>query len=90
MAVAAGESDERLSSFAAALNELRRHEDVDGPALPVDGRSVMAALSLKPGPDIGRALAFLRELTFDEGPLSRTEALDALRQWRATDYSAGP
>ena len=90
VAVAAGESDERLSSFAAALNELRRYEDVDGPALGVDGRGVMAALDLEPGPDVGRALAFLRELAFDEGPLSRTEALDALRRWRATDYSAGP
>ena len=74
----------------AALNELRRHEDVDGLALGVDGRGVMEALGLEPGPDIGRALAFLRELAFDEGPLSRAEALDALRRWRATDYSAGP
>ena len=90
VAAAAGESDERLRGFAAALNELRGHEDVDGPALPVDGRDVMAALGLKPGPDIGRALAFLRELAFDRGPLSRTEALGALRRWRATDYSAVP
>ena len=90
VAAAAGESDERLRSFAAALSELRRHEDVDGLALGVDGRGVMEALGLEPGPDIGRALAFLRELAFDEGPLSRAEALDALRRWRATDYSAVP
>ena len=90
VAAAAGESDERLRGFAAALSELRRHEDVDGLALGVDGRGVMEALGLEPGPDIGRALAFLRELAFDEGPLSRAEALDALRRWRATDYSAGP
>ena len=88
VAAATGEPEEPLRGFASALHELRRREDVDDPVLPVDGHGVMAALGLEPGPEVGRALAFLRELTFDEGPLSRVEAVDALRRWRATGYCA--
>ena len=84
VAAATGEPEEPLRGLAAALDELRRRENVDRPALAVDGHGVMAALGLEPGPDVGRALAYLRELTFEEGPLSRTEAVDALRRWRAT------
>ena len=90
VADAIGEPEERLGGFAAALGELRRREDLDGAVLPLDGHGVMAALGLEPGPDVGRALAFLRELAFEEGPLSRSEAVDALRRWRTTGYCAEP
>ncbi len=88
VAAATGEPEEPLKSFASALHELRRREDVDDPPLPVDGHGVMAALGLEPGPDVGRALALLREMTLENGPLSRTEAVDALRRWRTTGYCA--
>ena len=90
VAAATGEPHQRLQSFAAALDELRRIEDVDGPLLCVGGDDVMATLGLVPGPDVGRALAYLREMTFDKGPLSRGEAVDALRRWWAADYCAEP
>ena len=87
-AAAAGEPRERLDILAAALTDLRRTEDVDNAVLPVDGHDVMAVLGLGPGPEVGGALAFLRELAFEEGPLNRARAVDALRRWWSADYCA--
>ena len=90
VATASGRSTDRLLDFAGTLTELRRVEDVDNLTLPVDGDEVMAVLGLDPGPDVGRALAFLRERAFEEGPPTRAEAVEALQRWRATDYCAEP
>ena len=90
VATASGRSTDRLLDFAGTLTELRRVEDVDDLTLPVDGDEVMALLGLDPGPDVGRALAFLRERAFEEGPPSKAEAVEALQRWRATDYCAEP
>ena len=89
VATASGESKDRLLDFANALAELRRIEDVDNIALPVDGDEVMAALGLDPGPEVGRALDFLRERAFEHGPPSKPDAVEALQRWRATNYCAG-
>ncbi len=88
VAVATGEPAGRLHSFAEKLAELRQTEDVDDPELPVNGEEVMAVLGLAPGPEVGRALAFLRQRTFEKGPISKAEAAEALRQWWAADYCA--
>ncbi len=88
VAAAAGESQDHLLSFAAALAELRSVEDVDNFTLPVDGADVMATLGLDPGPEVGQALDFLRERAFEHGPSSRSEAVEALHRWRAANYSA--
>ncbi len=79
-----------LDSFAVTLAELRRTENVDRPELPLSGDEVMTALDLPPGPEVGGALAFLRELTFENGPLGKVEATEALRRWQAPDYCSGP
>jgi len=63
---------------------------VDRPTRAVDGDEGRAVLGLEHGPDVGRALAFLRERAFQEGPPSRTEAVEALQRGRATAYCAGP
>lgn len=89
VATALDESVAGLDSFAAALAELRRTENVDRPALPLDGGEVMAVLDLAPGPVVGRALTFLRELTFRDGPIDKVEATEALRRWQASDYCSG-
>lgn len=78
-----------LDSFEATLAELRRTEDVDYPELPLDGDEVMAALHLEPGPTVGRALALLREMSFEDGPISKAEATEALQRWQASDYCSG-
>ena len=44
---------------------------------------IMQILDLKPGPDVGRAWSFLKELRLEHGPLERDEAVRMLRQWWA-------
>ena len=89
VATAAGEPGRGLDAFAETLTRLRQSEDVDNFALPMDGKEVMASLGLAPGPEVGQALEFLRELAFEAGPMDKDEAVEAMRQWRAADYSAG-
>lgn len=90
VATARGEPVAALDSFVEALAELRLREDVDRPEPPLTGADVMAVLDLEPGPEVGRALAYLRELSFDEGPLTRLDAVAALRRWSSAGYCAGP
>ena len=86
VATALDESHAGLESFAATLTGLRRTENVDCPVLPLDGDEVMAALDISPGPAVGRALAFLRELSIQHGPIDKVQATEALRRWQASDY----
>ena len=90
VAAARGEPVAALESFVEALAELRLREDVDRLKPPLTGDDVMAVLGLEPGPEVGRALAYLRELAFDEGPLTRSDAVAALRRWSSAGYCAGP
>jgi poly(A) polymerase len=41
----------------------------------------MELLGLPPGPDVGRAWRYLKEMRLDRGPLSREEAEAELRRW---------
>ena len=43
----------------------------------------MEMLGLPPGPLVGRAWRFLKELRLDAGPLDRDDAEAALREWWA-------
>lgn len=72
-----------LDAFEAGLAELRAAEDVDDQRLPLTGDDVMELLGLDPGPEVGRALDHLRELRFDQGPLTPAAARTALRRWRS-------
>lgn len=47
----------------------------------LDGNEIMEILGLKPGPEVGQAWAFLKELRLDRGPLGRDEAIAELRGW---------
>ncbi len=76
---AKGDSTASLERCRAALTELRRHEDVDSLVVPLRGEDVMEVLGLEPGPAVGKALAYLRELMFEQGALTRPEAVAALR-----------
>ena len=50
---------------------------------PLDGNDVMEHLDLKPGPEIGEALAYLMELRMERGPIDREEAFALLDEWAA-------
>ena len=52
-----------------------------------DGAEVMAVLRVGPGTDVGRALAFLRELRLTEGVLDRKDARRRLEEWWTVNKS---
>lgn len=41
----------------------------------------MTILDLPPGPAVGKAWAFLKELRLDRGPMERDEAIAELKRW---------
>jgi poly(A) polymerase len=49
----------------------------------LDGNEVMQHLSVKPGPIVGQALAFLLEERMERGPMSKEEAYNLLDEWAA-------
>ena len=81
LGVARGEPADEIERFAETLERLRQREGLACLTPPLTGSQVMEVLDIDSGPKVGRALAFLRELTFDRGPLSIREATSALLQW---------
>jgi poly(A) polymerase len=73
----------RMDELDARIAELRAREELAAIRPDLDGNAVMARLGLKPGPDVGAALAFLLELRLEEGPLGEDEAGRRLDAWWA-------
>jgi poly(A) polymerase len=71
----------RMDQLEARIEELREQEELAAIRPDLDGVAVMEHLGLEPGPDVGRALAFLLELRLDEGPLGEDEARRRLEEW---------
>ncbi|MQY27027.1 CCA tRNA nucleotidyltransferase [Nocardia aurantia] len=63
------------------IARLQEAEDLARVRPDLDGNDIMELLGLEPGPQVGRAWRFLKELRLDRGPLSRDEAEEALREW---------
>ncbi|WP_109522974.1 CCA tRNA nucleotidyltransferase [Nocardia aurea] len=63
------------------IARLREQEDLAKVRPDLDGNAIMELLGLPPGPEVGKAWSFLRELRLDRGPLSREEAESALLEW---------
>jgi poly(A) polymerase len=63
------------------IERIRAEEDLAAVRPDLDGNTIMELLGLKPGPDVGRAWRYLKELRLDRGPLSREEAEAELRRW---------
>ena len=72
-----GAYDELESRIA----ELREQEELDAMRPELDGEEIMAALSLRPGPQVGKAYRFLLDLRLDEGVVGKDEATARLIQW---------
>ncbi|MET0233459.1 MAG: CCA tRNA nucleotidyltransferase [Kibdelosporangium sp.] len=57
----------------------------------LDGNEIMRLLGLPPGPMVGQAWKFLKDLRLDRGPLDHDEAVAELRRWAAErGLGAGP
>ncbi len=61
--------------------DLAATEDLDALDSPLDGQTVMRVLGLPEGPAVGQAMAHLRRLRIENGPMSVDDAITALRAW---------
>ena len=68
-------------SLEARIAELAEKEDLARVRPDLDGNRIMEILGLSPGPDVGRAWSFLKELRLERGPLDPDEAEAELRAW---------
>ncbi|MDW3220321.1 MAG: CCA tRNA nucleotidyltransferase [Acidimicrobiales bacterium] len=74
-----------LDELRATHAALRASEpDLDDPQPALDGVEVGELLGIDPGPAIGRALDFLREIRWREGIVPKAEAADRLAAWWPT------
>ncbi|WP_431780545.1 CCA tRNA nucleotidyltransferase [Streptomyces chumphonensis] len=69
------------------IAQLQEQEELDAIRPDLDGNEIMAALGLKPGPDIGAAYRFLLDQRLEHGPMSREAAVSVLKQWWAEQQS---
>ncbi len=79
----AEELAQRMDELEERIAELEAREQVKALRPDIDGVQVMEHLGIKPGPAVGRALAFLLELRLEEGPLGEEEAHRRLDAWWA-------
>ncbi|HYN72098.1 MAG TPA: CCA tRNA nucleotidyltransferase, partial [Nakamurella sp.] len=66
--------EERIARITAAEDLARVRPDLDGNA-------IMELLGVPPGPVVGRAWWYLKELRLEQGPLDRDAAESALLEW---------
>ena len=63
------------------IEEIGRKEDLARVRPDLDGNEIMEILGLQPGPEVGQAWSYLKELRLEHGPLEREEAIAKLREW---------
>ncbi|MCF8571727.1 CCA tRNA nucleotidyltransferase [Gordonia sp. HY002] len=60
---------------------LKEAEDLDRVRPDLDGNAIMELLGVPPGPLVGKAWRYLKDLRLDSGPMSREDAETALKAW---------
>ncbi|HEX4721279.1 MAG TPA: CCA tRNA nucleotidyltransferase [Pseudonocardiaceae bacterium] len=68
------ELEERIAKIAAEEDLARVRPDLDG-------NEIMRLLDVPPGPMVGQAWRYLKDLRLDNGPLSHEDAVTALLAW---------
>lgn len=63
------------------IEELAAQEDLAKIRPDLDGNEIMQLLDLKPGPEVGAAWGFLKELRLERGPMEREDAILELKKW---------
>jgi poly(A) polymerase len=74
----------------ARISELAAQEELDSMRPDLDGNEIMAILGIPPGPLVGRAWKFLRELRIEVGPLGHDAAVQELLRWAAAEGLPAP
>ncbi|AKE42278.1 tRNA nucleotidyltransferase [Corynebacterium kutscheri] len=65
------------------IAEIAKKEDLAKVRPDLDGNEIMQLLDLKPGPQVGKAWSYLKELRLEHGPMPREEAIKHLTAWWA-------
>jgi poly(A) polymerase len=68
-------------SLELRITEISEQENLARIRPDLDGNAIMELLGLEPGPEVGRAWRFLKDLRLERGPLDRDEAEAALLEW---------
>jgi poly(A) polymerase len=63
------------------IAELAAKEDLQRVRPDLDGNEIMQLLGIPPGPQVGEAWRYLKELRLDRGPLTHEEATAELMAW---------
>ncbi|GIF24957.1 poly(A) polymerase [Actinoplanes tereljensis] len=63
------------------IDRLQAEEDLARVRPDLDGNAIMELLGVPPGPIVGQAWRYLKELRLDRGPLNRDEAEAELYKW---------
>ncbi|WP_199440587.1 CCA tRNA nucleotidyltransferase [Umezawaea beigongshangensis] len=74
----------------ARIDRLAAEEDLKRVRPDLDGNEIMRLLGVPPGPQVGRAWTFLKELRLDRGPLDHDEAVAELLAWAREQGVAPP
>jgi poly(A) polymerase len=67
----------------ARISELAAQEELDSIRPDLDGDEIMAILGIPPGPLVGLAWKYLKELRLEQGPLDHDTAVAELLRWAA-------
>jgi poly(A) polymerase len=68
-------------SLEQRIAEISEKENLARVRPDLDGNAIMEILGVGPGPEVGRAWRFLKDLRLEHGPLDPDEAEAALRAW---------
>jgi poly(A) polymerase len=72
-------------ALEARIAVLREQEELDKIRPDLDGDEIMGILGLKPGPLVGRAYKFLKDLRMEQGPLGKERATQELLRWASAE-----
>ena len=68
-------------SLEQRIAEIAEAEDLARVRPDLDGNDIMEILGVPPGPVVGKAWKYLKELRLDRGPLDPDEARAELKAW---------
>lgn len=86
----AAELSARIDELEERIRVLATQEELMALRPALDGRQVMERLGLKPGPLVGKALAYLMDIRLDEGEIPEEEAYRLLDAWWAAQPAPAP